>query len=218
MATASPLTVTPGLRCWGSTQGTWSSHPKSTICCHLAARGAPGVNTPHTPSAEGGPGLTRSRSGRRGGAAVRRVDPTQPDPCLRRIKAHRCRSERPRRDFHRGELGSAAGRPGRLRALLFGAEALRPGGSFEDVLDRSKDFATGLGERLRERVYNDVVRQFAGVVAAHHHSTGAVTEQDLAGTCTRQRSSSCSGFCSSPTPRTRICCHTGRTVYINATR
>ncbi|MCL4286935.1 MAG: hypothetical protein KJ006_04715, partial [Thermoleophilia bacterium] len=51
--------------------------------------------------------------------------------------------------------------------LFFGADALRAGGSFEDVLERSRDFATGLGERLRDRVYEDAVPRLAAAVAAH---------------------------------------------------
>jgi hypothetical protein len=65
--------------------------------------------------------------------------------------------------------------------LLFGADALRPDGSFEQILEESQRFASGLGERLRDRVYNQVVPQLARVVAAHYKSTGsAVTEQELA--------------------------------------
>lgn len=51
--------------------------------------------------------------------------------------------------------------------LLFGADALRPGGTFQGVLERSRDFSTGLGERLRDRVYKEVVPQLAQIVARH---------------------------------------------------
>ncbi len=45
--------------------------------------------------------------------------------------------------------------------LLFSAPALLPGGSFEAIMTRSGDFAVGLGERLRERVYSSVVPRLA---------------------------------------------------------
>lgn len=45
--------------------------------------------------------------------------------------------------------------------LLCSAEALSKGGSFEDVLARSQEFAAELGARLRERVYQEVVPQLA---------------------------------------------------------
>jgi hypothetical protein len=50
--------------------------------------------------------------------------------------------------------------------LLFGPEALAAGGTFEDILARSADFAADLGKRLRERVYFDVVPLLATAVAA----------------------------------------------------
>jgi hypothetical protein len=52
--------------------------------------------------------------------------------------------------------------------LIFGARALRAGGSFEEILERSRDFATGLGERLRDRVYEEAVPELAAAVAARH--------------------------------------------------
>lgn len=65
--------------------------------------------------------------------------------------------------------------------LLFGAEALKPDGTFEQILQESQRFASGLGERLRDRVYVDVVPQLAQVVAAHHRSSGPdTTDQELA--------------------------------------
>lgn len=45
--------------------------------------------------------------------------------------------------------------------LICSADALSPGGTFEDILARSQDFAAELGIRLRERVYRDVVPQLA---------------------------------------------------------
>ncbi len=60
--------------------------------------------------------------------------------------------------------------------LVFGADALRPDGTFEEILDRSRDFATGLGERLRERVYEEAVPALATAIASRHVGRG---EQDL---------------------------------------
>lgn len=45
--------------------------------------------------------------------------------------------------------------------LLFSAEALQKGGSFEKILDDSTRYAAELGTRLRERVYNDVIPPLA---------------------------------------------------------
>lgn len=49
--------------------------------------------------------------------------------------------------------------------LIFSGEALAPDGSFDDILERSKDYATDLGERLRQRIYDDVVPDFAEAIA-----------------------------------------------------
>jgi type I restriction-modification system DNA methylase subunit len=49
--------------------------------------------------------------------------------------------------------------------LLFSAEALRDGGSLEEIMARSEDYAADLGERLRERIYDDVVPQLAEAIA-----------------------------------------------------
>ena len=54
--------------------------------------------------------------------------------------------------------------------LIFGAKALRRGGTFEQLLERSRDFATGLGERLRDRVYEEAVPKLAAAVASRHPS------------------------------------------------
>ena len=62
--------------------------------------------------------------------------------------------------------------------LIFGAEALRPGGSFQEILSQSMDYGTGLGERLRDRVYVDVVPKLAQAVASRHK--GKASEADLA--------------------------------------
>lgn len=50
--------------------------------------------------------------------------------------------------------------------LIFGADALASEGSFDQILERSRDFATDLGARLRDRVYNDVVPGLARAVVA----------------------------------------------------
>jgi hypothetical protein len=60
--------------------------------------------------------------------------------------------------------------------LIFGSRALAPGGTFEQILERSRDFATDLGARLRDRVYEHAVPQLAAAVAARH---GSVEEPDL---------------------------------------
>lgn len=49
--------------------------------------------------------------------------------------------------------------------LLLSADALVEGGSFEEILGRSEDYAAGLGERLRERVYLEVIPRLARAVA-----------------------------------------------------
>lgn len=50
--------------------------------------------------------------------------------------------------------------------LLASADALLRGGSFEQILKLSEDYATGLGERLRDRVYVDVVPRLAEALVA----------------------------------------------------
>jgi hypothetical protein len=45
--------------------------------------------------------------------------------------------------------------------LLFSAAALRSGGTVEDILARSHDYAADLGQRLRERIYWDVIPPLA---------------------------------------------------------
>ena len=50
--------------------------------------------------------------------------------------------------------------------LLFAADALRPEGTLRDIMARSKDYATDLGARLRERIYDDVIPQLAESIAA----------------------------------------------------
>lgn len=50
--------------------------------------------------------------------------------------------------------------------LLFSAEALSKGGTFEQILEESGRFAGDLAERLRERIYARVVPQLAAAVVA----------------------------------------------------
>ena len=50
--------------------------------------------------------------------------------------------------------------------LLFAPSALDPGGTAGQILAASENFAVGLGERLRERIYEDVVPGLALAIAA----------------------------------------------------
>ncbi len=49
--------------------------------------------------------------------------------------------------------------------LLFSGDALREDGSLHQIMEDSKEYATGLGERLRDRIYVDVVPQLAEALA-----------------------------------------------------
>jgi hypothetical protein len=49
--------------------------------------------------------------------------------------------------------------------LLFSAEALRDGGTLADIMERSKEYSTDLGRRLRERIYDDVIPDLAEAIA-----------------------------------------------------
>ncbi len=49
--------------------------------------------------------------------------------------------------------------------LLFSANALQDDGTLHDIMERSKDYAAALGERLRERIYDDVVPDLAEAIA-----------------------------------------------------
>ncbi len=64
--------------------------------------------------------------------------------------------------------------------LLAGAEALADGGTLDQILERSADFAAALGSRLRDRVYFDAVPALAEAVANRMERPAALTEQDLA--------------------------------------
>lgn len=54
-------------------------------------------------------------------------------------------------------------------SLLFGADALTAGGSLEQIIEQSHDFAAELGSRLRDRVYFEAVPELAVAVARHLH-------------------------------------------------
>ena len=62
--------------------------------------------------------------------------------------------------------------------LLFGVRALVDNGTITEILRRSADFATELGSRLRERLY-DAVPGLAMAVAQHQDATGALGAGDL---------------------------------------
>lgn len=63
--------------------------------------------------------------------------------------------------------------------LLFGATALSDGGTVEDILERSADFAAALAARLRERIFFDTVPQLATAVATRLGATANLTDDDL---------------------------------------
>lgn len=63
-------------------------------------------------------------------------------------------------------------------SLLFGGDALAQGGTLEDILERSTDFAAALGSRLRDRVYFEVVPRLSQAIAARLPE-GQVSEADL---------------------------------------
>jgi hypothetical protein len=50
--------------------------------------------------------------------------------------------------------------------LLFSADALSDGGSLSEVLEESRNFAGDLAERLRDRIYDDVIPRLAEGLAA----------------------------------------------------
>ena len=63
--------------------------------------------------------------------------------------------------------------------LLFGADALSEGGTIEDILDHSADFAAELATRLRERIYFDTVPNLATAVASRLGDTSQLDDSDL---------------------------------------
>ena len=52
--------------------------------------------------------------------------------------------------------------------LLFAADALAAGGTFDEVASASRDFTTQLSERLRDQVYEHTVPRLAAAIAARH--------------------------------------------------
>ncbi len=65
--------------------------------------------------------------------------------------------------------------------LLFGADALSDGGTFQEILNRSEEFAVDLGARLRDRVYVEVVPQLAQAVS-EARELKAPSQQELKST------------------------------------
>jgi hypothetical protein len=77
-------------------------------------------------------------------------------------------------------LGLLPARQAGYLPLIFGAGALRPAGSLEQILADSRDFAVDLGTRLRERVYRVVVPTLAQSVARHRRAAAPeLGEADL---------------------------------------
>ncbi len=65
--------------------------------------------------------------------------------------------------------------------LIFSADALAPNGSLDQILDESRRFAGDLAERLRERIYDQVVPKLARGIA-DARPLGSTTAQELART------------------------------------
>ncbi|HEY3334656.1 MAG TPA: hypothetical protein VGK16_05400, partial [Candidatus Limnocylindrales bacterium] len=63
--------------------------------------------------------------------------------------------------------------------LAFGARALAPGGSVDEILDASRDYAVSLGERLRDRVYDTVVPALSTAIARALAADGPLDEGRL---------------------------------------
>jgi hypothetical protein len=61
--------------------------------------------------------------------------------------------------------------------LLFSADALQKDGSVERLLEDSKRFASSLADRLRDRIYNDVVPMLAQAVVQARNLTAPNAEQ-----------------------------------------
>ncbi|NNN07648.1 MAG: hypothetical protein HKL85_00445, partial [Acidimicrobiaceae bacterium] len=70
--------------------------------------------------------------------------------------------------------------------LLFSAETLRDGGEFDRILAETKDFALGLGDRLRNRVYDKAVPAIAGALIARHEGAGGATDSESLSTLYNQ--------------------------------
>jgi len=65
-----------------------------------------------------------------------------------------------------------------LLALIFSAEALEPNGTTNELLDGSSKFASQLGLRLRERIYEHVVPQLSKSVAEQLREQGTKLDSD----------------------------------------
>ncbi|MFI8102597.1 Eco57I restriction-modification methylase domain-containing protein [Streptomyces sp. NPDC086023] len=74
------------------------------------------------------------------------------------------------------DLGLLAGDRAGYLPLLFSPAALAPGGSVEQILAASTDFAADLGSRLRERIYREVVPDLSVAVARQMR---VATDSDL---------------------------------------
>ena len=64
--------------------------------------------------------------------------------------------------------------------LAFSAGALALGGSVDDLLEASRDYAVSLGERLRERIYEKVVDPLSTAIARSLAGDAPLDEQRLA--------------------------------------
>ena len=64
-----------------------------------------------------------------------------------------------------------------LLGLVFSADALAPDGTVDELLAGSKQYATALGERLRDRIYVDVVPTLATAVAEELPGLGVPLDQ-----------------------------------------
>lgn len=62
--------------------------------------------------------------------------------------------------------------------LVFAASALEPHGSVQQILDGSARYATELGDRLRDRIYQDVVPPLARALAARLPELGLAADDD----------------------------------------
>lgn len=65
-----------------------------------------------------------------------------------------------------------------LLPLIFGAAALEPNGTTQQILEESGRYATGLGTRLRDRIYKDVVPPLARAVAEHLPRMGLQVDEE----------------------------------------
>ena len=94
-----------------------------------------------------------------------------------------------------------------LLPLIFSASALEPDGTADELLRDSSRYATELGARLRERIYDEIVppvavevAQRAGQARRRARSTPTASPRPTASPC-----ASCSACSSRRTPRTAVC-------------